>query len=67
MKIRIEYKLINDHTINNIILTPKEYFDELTENENFEDDGIPKYNNPKIYIEIKKLLIKGALLLLLGG
>ena len=45
MKITILYKLLNQTQIHEVPLTPEEYFDPLLENENYEDDGIPKYND----------------------
>lgn len=51
MEITIEYKMLNDSEIKKITLTPSAYFDELEYNENFEEDGVQKHQDPKKYLE----------------
>ncbi len=51
MKIRIVYQVKNQSE-RFAQLTPEEYFDPLDGNENFEDDGIPKFNHAEEYLDV---------------
>jgi len=53
MKIRISYKVKNGSE-KRIELTPEEYFDPLDENENYEDEGVAKFNHAEEYLKIPK-------------
>ena len=59
MKIRIDYK-IKDKAEKFIDLTVEEYFDPLDEdeNENYEDDGIAKFNHAEEYLEISTSMLE---------
>ena len=50
MNIQLTYKLRETSIINEINLCPEEYFESIEQNENFEDDGIAKYNEEWFYI-----------------
>lgn len=55
MKICYKYKLKFSEKIESIFLREDEYFDPISESENYEDDAIPKYNDPREYLpEINK-------------
>ena len=49
MKIELRYKLINQNQVEVVILNENEYFDPILEQENIEDDAIPKYNDTRDY------------------
>lgn len=51
MKIRIYYK-VHDEVEKYVDLASEEYFDSLDENENYEDDGIPKFNHAEEYLDV---------------
>jgi hypothetical protein len=50
MDIEIKYKLIDNENVEQFKLTPEVYFDSLDENENFEEDGIPRYQHTLDYL-----------------
>ena len=50
MDIILSYKIKNSNTIEVIRLTAEQYFDEIQEHENFEDDAIAKYDKAQYYI-----------------
>ncbi|NME72808.1 hypothetical protein [Flammeovirga aprica] len=50
MKITIEYKLILENDLKILSLSPELYFDPIGSDENFEEDGIEKYSDPREYI-----------------
>lgn len=57
MKIQICYK-VRDEDEKFINLTAKEYFDSLDKEENFEDDGIPKFNHAEEYLNIPTKILE---------
>jgi len=50
MDIEIKYKLVDNEEVEQIKLTPEIYFDPLNKNENFEDDGVPRFQKVKKYL-----------------
>ena len=49
MQIRYRYKLLNSDVVQTIVLNESEYYDPISDQENYEDDAIPKYNDSRNY------------------
>ena len=59
MKIQYRYKLLNSNNIQSTVLNESEYYAQISETENFEDDAIPKHNDLREYQpEISKILFE---------
>lgn len=55
MKILCRYKLTNSDLVQSIALKPSDYFNPISDKENFEDDAIPKFDDSRNYLpEIKE-------------
>ncbi|WP_018343851.1 hypothetical protein [Cytophaga aurantiaca] len=50
MKIEITYKYKNKTSVESVDLTAEQYFDPIDEDENYEDDSIPRYDQTVDYI-----------------
>ena len=49
--IKITYKMVKRETPDILELTPEDYFDPLPSTENYQEDGIPKYNHTWEYLD----------------
>lgn len=60
MKIEIHYLKQSENEPEILELTPEEYFDPLDEeeDENFEDDGVAKYNHAEEYLQLNASELK---------
>lgn len=50
MIIQYHYKLVGIEEIRTVNMRKIEYFDSILDGENYEDDAIPKYDDPREYI-----------------
>lgn len=50
MEIEIRFKLKNNSDSFNFSLTPEQYYDMINDNETYEEDGVPKFDEAKGYL-----------------
>ena len=68
MQIQYRYKLLNSERIQTIVLTESEYYDPIWDQENYEDNAVPKYNDSRNYQpEIDKMLFEWDELIIFGS